>query len=134
MIWERCWYNKRKITQVGIATLLKNEIEYYIKKNGKYSNFDEFLIRLLKHGLQSEILGSMSRLEKSYRCKDLNHKIVRRVYTSFKAIKKSTFYAKNTHWIQFLTSTSQKKRFNGEIGNLLAKLYFSENTADYVKL
>src|SRR3989442_5133858 len=91
--WRGVGIIKKKITQVSIPTLLKNEIEYYIKKNGKYSNFDEFLILLLKHGLQSEILGYMSRLEKSYRCKDLNPKIVRRVY-EFHGNKEESFLCK----------------------------------------
>ena len=71
---------KKETVNVEIPDLLKKEIEYYIKKNKVFSDFQEFLIYQLNIGLQNEILGTKSKLEHSYRCHDFNQKIVRRVY------------------------------------------------------
>lgn len=71
---------KIKTENVEIPVLLKKEIEYYIKKNKEFSDFNEFLTYYLNIGLQNEILGTTSQLEHSYRCHDFNQKIVRRVY------------------------------------------------------
>ena len=80
----------QKTVDVKIPAILKEEIEYYISQNKTFANFEELLIYYLNQGLQSEILGTMSRLERSYRCRDLNPKTVRRVYDTLR--EKSEFF------------------------------------------
>ena len=71
---------KKETVNVEIPDLLKKEIEYYLKKNKVFSDFQEFLVYFLCTGLQDEILRTKSQLERSYRCHDFSPKTVRRVY------------------------------------------------------
>ena len=66
---------------VKIPTSLKEEIQYYRKKNKAIEPFNKFVIAQLEDGLQDQILKSMAKLEHSYRCKDANPKTKRLVFT-----------------------------------------------------
>lgn len=66
---------------VKIPASLKEEIQYYRKKNNAKNSFNKFVIAQLEDALQGQILKLMSTLEYSYRCKDNNTKTKRLVFT-----------------------------------------------------
>lgn len=68
-------------TTVKIPSSLKEEIQYYRKKNNAKDSFNKFVIAQLEDALQDEILKSMARLERSYMCKDSNLKTKRCTFT-----------------------------------------------------
>ncbi len=68
-------------TTIKIPLSLKEEIQYYRKKNHSKGSFNKFVISELEDSLQNEILHSVSKLEHSYRCKDGNPKTKRLTFT-----------------------------------------------------
>ncbi len=70
-----------KFTTVKIPAPLKEEIQYYRKKNSAKDSFNKFVIAQLEDALQGQILRSMAKLEHSYRCKDMNPKTKRLTFT-----------------------------------------------------
>ena len=68
-------------TTIKIPSSLKEEIQYYRKKNSVKDSFNKFVIAELEDALQDQILQSMARLEHSYMCKDTNLKIKRLTFT-----------------------------------------------------
>ncbi len=70
-----------KFTTVKIPIPLKEEIQYYRKKNSAKDSFNKFVIAQLEDALQDQILQSMARLEHSYMCKDTNLKTKRLTFT-----------------------------------------------------
>lgn len=69
------------VTTIKIPSSLKEEIQYYRKKNSAKDSFNKFVIAQLEDALQDQILQSMARLEHSYMCKDANLKIRRLTFT-----------------------------------------------------
>lgn len=68
-------------TTIRIPSSLKEEIQYYRKKNNAKESFNKFAIIQLEDALQNQILKSMAKLEYSYRCKDANLKTKRLTFT-----------------------------------------------------
>jgi hypothetical protein len=66
---------------IKIPVSLKEEIQYYRKKNHAKDPFNKFVIAQLEDALQEQILKSMARLERSYMCKDANPKTRRLTFT-----------------------------------------------------
>ena len=65
------------IVTIKVPSSLKEEIQYYRKKNNAKDPFNKFVIIQLEDALQDQILKSMARLERSYMCKDSNLKTKR---------------------------------------------------------
>ncbi len=70
-----------EFTTIKIPSSLKEEIQYYRKKNSAKDSFNKFVIAELEDALQDQILQSMARLEHSYMCKDPNLKTRRLTFT-----------------------------------------------------
>lgn len=68
-------------TTIKIPSSLKEEIQYYRKKNNTKESFNKFVIIQLEDALQNQILKSMAKLEHAYRCKDTNLKTKRLTFT-----------------------------------------------------
>ena len=68
-------------TTIKVPSALKEEIQYYRKKNHANDPFNKFVIAQLEDALQDQILKSMARLEHSYMCKDANLKTRRLTFT-----------------------------------------------------
>jgi len=68
-------------TTIKVPSALKEEIQYYRKKNNAKDPFSKFVIVQLEDALQGQILKSMARLEHAYRCKDNNPKTKRVTFT-----------------------------------------------------
>lgn len=66
---------------IKIPKSLKDEIQYYRKKNNVKASFSKFVTSQLEEALQNEILKSMARMEQSYRCRDDNPKTKRLTFT-----------------------------------------------------
>ena len=64
-------------TTIKIPSSIKEEIQYYRKKNSEKDSFNKFVIAHLEDALQDQILKSIARLEHSYMCKDSNLKTKR---------------------------------------------------------
>ena len=69
------------IVTIKIPSVLKEEIQYYRKKNSAKDSFNKFVIAQLEDALQDQILKFMARLEYSYMCKDANLKTKRLTFT-----------------------------------------------------
>ncbi len=66
---------------IKIPSSLKEEIQYYRKKNESKGTFNKFVIDELEDALQNQILKSVSGLDNAFRCKDSEPKTKRHTFT-----------------------------------------------------